>query len=41
MEILMERRIVVVGGGAAGGTAAQFAKKTDRKASVTIFERGK
>jgi len=34
----MSREIVVVGGGAAGGTAAQFAKKTDREAEVTVFE---
>jgi len=37
----MARSIVVIGGGAAGGTAAQFAKKTDRNAEVTIFEKGK
>ena len=37
----MDRRIVIIGGGAAGGTAAQFARKTDRKAKVTIFEAGK
>ncbi|HEC81815.1 MAG TPA: NAD(FAD)-dependent dehydrogenase, partial [Thermoplasmatales archaeon] len=36
----MSRRIVVVGGGAAGGTAAQFARKTDRKAEITVFEAG-
>lgn len=36
----MSRRIVVVGCGAGGGTAAQFARKTDRKAEVTIFEQG-
>ena len=33
--------IVVIGCGAAGGTAAQFARKTDRKSSITIFEKGK
>ncbi|KAA0007030.1 MAG: NAD(FAD)-dependent dehydrogenase [Thermoplasmata archaeon] len=37
----MGRRIVVVGGGAAGGTAAQFARKTDRNAEITVFEAGK
>ena len=31
-------KIVVLGGGAAGGTAAQFAKKTDRKAEITIVD---
>lgn len=36
-----DRDIVVIGCGASGGTAAQFAKKTDRKVSVTIFEKGK
>jgi len=36
-----DRDIVVIGCGASGGTAAQFAKKTDRKASVTIIEKGK
>ena len=30
--------IVIVGCGAGGATAAQFAKKADRKAKVTIFE---
>jgi NADH oxidase (H2O2-forming) len=30
-------RIVVVGGMAAGATAAQFARKTDRKAEITII----
>src|SRR4030043_247 len=35
------RRIIIIGCGAGGGTAAQFARKTDRKASITIFEKGK
>ena len=35
------REIVIIGCGAGGGTAAQFARKTDRKASVTIIEKGK
>jgi NADH oxidase (H2O2-forming) len=30
--------IVIIGCGAGGATAAQFAKKTDRKAKVTLFE---
>ena len=33
--------IVIIGCGAGGGTAAQFARKTDRNSSVTIFEKGK
>jgi len=33
--------IVIIGCGAGGGTAAQFARKTDRKASITIFEKDK
>lgn len=33
--------IVIIGCGTGGGTAAQFARKTDRKSSVTIFEKGK
>ncbi|HEX17096.1 MAG TPA: NAD(FAD)-dependent dehydrogenase [Thermoplasmatales archaeon] len=37
----MTRRIVVIGGGASGSTSAQFARKTDRSAEVTIFEREK
>jgi NADH oxidase (H2O2-forming) len=32
--------IIVVGCGAGGGTAAQFARKTNRKKSVIIFEKG-
>lgn len=35
----MVRRIVIVGGGCGGGTAAQFARKTDRTAEITIIER--
>ncbi|MCJ7606456.1 MAG: FAD-dependent oxidoreductase, partial [Thermoplasmata archaeon] len=35
----MVRRIVIVGGGCGGGTAAQFARKTDREAEITIVER--
>jgi NADH oxidase (H2O2-forming) len=34
-----EKNIVIVGCGAGGGTAAQFARKTDRKANITIFEK--
>jgi len=30
--------IVILGGGAAGATAAQFARKEDRKAEITVFE---
>ena len=33
--------IIIIGCGAGGGTAAQFARKTNRKASITIFEKGK
>jgi len=36
-----DKNIVVIGCGAGGGTAAQFARKTDRKAKVTVFEKGK
>ncbi|HEX9907797.1 MAG TPA: FAD-dependent oxidoreductase [Thermoplasmata archaeon] len=35
----MVRRIVIIGGGCGGGTAAQFARKTDRQAEITIIER--
>jgi len=35
----MGEEIVVIGCGASGGTAAQFARKTDREANVTIFEK--
>jgi len=35
----MVRKIVVVGGGCGGGTAAQFARKTDRTAEITVIER--
>jgi len=34
-----EKNIVIIGCGASGGTAAQFARKTDRKTSITIFEK--
>jgi len=36
-----DKNIVIIGCGAAGGTAAQFARKTDRKSSITILEKGK
>ena len=35
----MSRKIVIVGGGCGGGTAAQFARKTDRTAEITVIER--
>jgi NADH oxidase (H2O2-forming) len=35
-----EKKIVIVGGGASGGTTAQFARKTNRNAHLTIFEKG-
>ena len=35
------RNIVIIGCGAGGGTAAQFARKTDRKANITVFEKDK
>jgi NADH oxidase (H2O2-forming) len=35
------RQIVIIGCGAGGGTTAQFARKTDRTASITVFESGK
>jgi len=35
------KNIVIIGCGAGGGTAAQFARKTDRKAHITVFEKGK
>jgi NADH oxidase (H2O2-forming) len=31
-------KILIIGGGAAGGTAAQFARKTDRKAEICIID---
>jgi len=34
------RQIIIIGCGAGGGTSGQFARKTDRKASITIFEKG-
>ncbi len=36
-----EKSIVIIGCGAGGGTAAQFARKTDRKSEITIFEKTK
>jgi len=35
-----DKNIVVIGCGAGGGTAAQFARKTDRKTKITVFEKG-
>jgi len=32
---------IIIGCGAGGGTTAQFARKTDRKAAITMFEKGK
>ncbi len=37
----MSKDIIIIGCGAGGGTAAQFARKTDRESSITIFEKGK
>jgi NADH oxidase (H2O2-forming) len=34
------RQIIIIGCGAGGGTTAQFARKTDRTASITVFEKG-
>jgi len=39
-SVTNEKKIVIIGCGASGGTAAQFARKTNRKASITIFEKG-
>jgi len=36
-----DKKIVVIGCGAGGGTAAQFARKTDRKVKITVFEKGR
>ncbi len=36
-----DRNIVIIGCGASGGTTAQFARKTNRKATITVFEKGK
>ena len=33
-------KIIIIGCGAGGGTAAQFARKTNRKAEITVFEKG-
>ena len=42
LEILnQENKVVIIGCGAGGGTAAQFARKTDRKATITVFEKEK
>lgn len=37
---MVESDIVIIGCGASGGTAAQFARKTNRKAKISIFEQG-
>ncbi|UCF50750.1 MAG: FAD-dependent oxidoreductase, partial [Thermoplasmatales archaeon] len=39
--VYLNKDIVIIGCGAAGGTAAQFARKTDRKSSITIIEKDK
>ena len=36
-----DKNIVIIGCGAGGGTAAQFARKTNRKAKITVIEKGK
>lgn len=36
-----DKDVVIIGCGASGGTAAQFARKIDRKSQVTIFEKGR
>ena len=39
-NVIKSRQIIIIGCGAGGGTAAQFARKTDRDATITIFEKG-
>ena len=34
-----DQEIIIIGCGAGGGTAAQFARKTNRKVKITIFEK--
>jgi NADH oxidase (H2O2-forming) len=34
------KQIIIIGCGAGGGTTAQFARKTDRTAIITVFEKG-
>jgi len=36
-----EQNIVIIGCGAGGGTAAHLARKTDRKSTITILEKGR
>lgn len=38
--VAQEKNIIIIGCGAGGGTAAQFARKTDRKAHITVLEKG-
>jgi NADH oxidase (H2O2-forming) len=35
------KNIAIIGCGAGGGTSAQFARKTDRKSNIVVFEKGK
>ena len=37
-SVTKARQIIIIGCGAGGGTTAQFARKTDRTASITVFE---
>lgn len=39
--MISTKRIAIIGCGAGGGTAAQFARKTNRSASISIFEKEK
>ena len=40
-SVTNDRKIVIIGCGAGGGTASQFARKTDRKATISIIEKSK
>ncbi len=40
-NVVQQTDIVIIGCGASGGTAAQFARKTNRKAHITIIEKSR